>query len=92
MLTRGNQKDPCLSKLYIVEFAIIYIVVYLFNSTENRGSGGGADTKPINQKAAAIAAETAVAVAGGGLCGSDGGDGGSGGSGSGSAMAWVDHL
>ena len=24
VLTHGNQKDPCLSKLYIVGFAIIY--------------------------------------------------------------------
>jgi hypothetical protein len=24
VLTHGNQKDPCLSKLYIVGFALIY--------------------------------------------------------------------
>jgi len=28
VLTHGNQKDPCLSKLYIVGFAMIYKVVY----------------------------------------------------------------
>jgi len=33
VLTHGNQKDPCLSKLYIVGFAIIYYVVYLFDAT-----------------------------------------------------------
>ncbi len=36
MLTHGNQKDPCLSKLYIIGFAIIYKVVYLFTKRVRR--------------------------------------------------------
>ena len=36
VLTHGNQKDPCLSKLYIVGFAIIYKVVYLFTKRVRR--------------------------------------------------------
>ena len=37
LLTHGNQKDPCLSKLYIIGFAIIYEVVYLFYTCADGG-------------------------------------------------------
>ncbi len=66
MLTHGNQKDPCLFKLFIVGFAIIYYVVYLFRKVDPNGLGGGLQDELDTIGWAGVGSEGATTL--GGCC------------------------